>query len=118
MWPTVRASDGERGGRGDLIQAVRGNPNKHYRMPWATPTAAAAKGTDSTISKGKRDLRHDVNMFPTPSASMMTSADMEQARYAGNSESRPSYESVSTGSLNPTFVEYLQNFPKDWTEVD
>src|ERR1051326_7464167 len=31
-WPTIRSSDGERGGRGDLIQAVRGNPNSHYRM--------------------------------------------------------------------------------------
>jgi hypothetical protein len=31
FWPTVRASDGERGGRGDLIQAVRGNSNKHFK---------------------------------------------------------------------------------------
>jgi hypothetical protein len=31
FWPTVRASDGERGGRGDLIQAVRGNRNKHFK---------------------------------------------------------------------------------------
>lgn len=30
LWPTIRATDGERGGRGDLIQSVRGNPNEHY----------------------------------------------------------------------------------------
>jgi hypothetical protein len=38
FWPTIRASDGERGGRGDLIQAVRGNPNKHFKM-YSTPVA-------------------------------------------------------------------------------
>jgi hypothetical protein len=41
MWPTVRSSDGERGGRGDLIQAVRGNPNSHYKL-WPTPTVQDA----------------------------------------------------------------------------
>lgn len=39
FWPTIRASDGERGGRGDLLQAVRGNANKHFRM-WSTPVAS------------------------------------------------------------------------------
>lgn len=43
MYPTVRASDGERGGRGDLIQALRGNPNSHYKM-WPTPTANRRSG--------------------------------------------------------------------------
>jgi hypothetical protein len=38
FWPTIRASDGERGGRGDLIQAVRGNPNRHFKM-YSTPVA-------------------------------------------------------------------------------
>lgn len=35
--PTARASDAERGGRGDLLQAWRGNSNKHFTLP--TPTA-------------------------------------------------------------------------------
>ena len=43
LWPTVRASDGERGGRGDLIQAVRGNENKHFKM-FPTPDANCWKG--------------------------------------------------------------------------
>ena len=46
MWPTVRASDGERGGRGDLIQAIRGNENKHYKL-WPTPQAYS-KGSSSS----------------------------------------------------------------------
>ncbi len=55
LWPTPRRSDGERGGRGDLIQVVRGNKNGsthgeqtqsqslvdgvgHDREPWPTPS--------------------------------------------------------------------------------
>ena len=46
MFPTPRLSDAERGGRGDLIQAVRGNPNKHYRL-WPTPTSNRWDGLQS-----------------------------------------------------------------------
>lgn len=42
VWPTIRSSDAERGGRGDLIQAVRGNPNSHYKFP--TPHANCHTG--------------------------------------------------------------------------
>lgn len=53
FWPTVRASDGERGGRGDLIQAVRGNANSHFRM-YPTPTASNTKANHMRGSdKGK-----------------------------------------------------------------
>ena len=46
LWPTPRLSDAERGGRGDLIQAVRGNPNKHYLM-MPTPIANRRHGLQS-----------------------------------------------------------------------
>ena len=42
LFPTIRSTDGERGGRGDLIQAIRGNPNSHYRM-FPTPTVNDSK---------------------------------------------------------------------------
>jgi hypothetical protein len=34
LWPTIRATDGERGGRGDLLQAIRMNPSPtgRYRL--------------------------------------------------------------------------------------
>ena len=38
FWPTIRASDSERGGRGDLLQAVRGNTNSHFKK-YPTPRA-------------------------------------------------------------------------------
>jgi hypothetical protein len=53
FWPTVRASDGERGGRGDLIQAVRGNQNSHFK-PYPTPTATNTKANHMRgADKGK-----------------------------------------------------------------
>ena len=54
FWPSVRASDGERGGRGDLIQAVRGNQNKHFKMH-PTPTASNTKANHMRgADKGKK----------------------------------------------------------------
>jgi hypothetical protein len=47
--PTLRRTDGERGGRGDLIQALRGNPNSHFKMP--TLTRHDRKGTGATSGK-------------------------------------------------------------------
>ena len=169
-WPTIKSTDGERGGRGDLIQAVRGNPNSHYKMwqtpvaddaidrakgkmnsrgepklsaqvkMWATPCAQMANGEPEAFLERKRrsvargnsmgisltDLnmqvkaaerglwptptvngKHNrkgmsknsgdglstaVKSFPTPTSSMATMADMEQARFAGNSDKRPSYQ--------------------------
>lgn len=41
MWPTPAATSAE--GKGDLIQAIRGNANRHYNL-WATPHAHNAHG--------------------------------------------------------------------------
>jgi hypothetical protein len=80
LWPTIRATDGERGGRGDLIQAVRGNPNKHYQL-WQTPNVPnggrvnpADMSPTGLLPNGKKrqvGLEHQVRMveaslWPTP----------------------------------------------------
>ena len=85
------------------------------------------------------------NAWPTPTASMMTMADVEQARYAGNKGgNRPSYGEAKAmwatptasvggpepegktgrklvtqvgGSLNPTWVEWLMAWPLGWTDL-
>jgi hypothetical protein len=58
MFPTPRASDAEKGGRGDLIQAVRGNPNKHYKL-WPTPAANDSKNTrNATANRLKPSTAH------------------------------------------------------------
>lgn len=75
--------------------------------------------------------------FPTPTNSMVTIADMEQARYAGNDPKRPSYQSamfptptanrrdglqshgvnVIGGQLNPEWIEWLMGWPIGWTDL-
>jgi hypothetical protein len=55
--------------------------------------------------------------FPTPSASMATVQDMEQAQYAGNSPNRPKYADLEKRRLSPRFVEWLLGFPISWTEL-
>jgi hypothetical protein len=66
-WPTPRSSDGERGGRGDLIQAVRGNPNSHYRL-WSPPVAddAIERTAGKWNSRGEPKLSAQVKLWPTP----------------------------------------------------
>ena len=88
VWATPKATDAERGGRGDLIQQVRGNqsPSGHFR--WPTPTTSDTNGP-GRHGTGGLDLRTAV------------------------SEAHP-----TGGSLNPTFVEFLMGFPKNWTEVE
>jgi hypothetical protein len=67
LWPTIRRTDGDRGGRGDLIQSVRGNPNSHYRL-WQTPIANDACNRKRGLidSRGKPGLSAQVKLFPTP----------------------------------------------------
>lgn len=84
LWPTIRSTDADRGGRGDLIQAIRGNPNSHYKL-WLTPCATDAKPitgcnlyqtTTGTVrhrrpdgKSSNRGLEAQVMMWPTPRAS-------------------------------------------------
>ena len=114
-------------------------------MPWATPTAAIAIGTDSTISKGKRDLRHDVKMWPTPTSRdhkdgtaqscenvpvngllgravhMWPTPNAADGTGGPGNSGRMGGENLRTavsGSLNPTWVEWLMGFPIGWTDCE
>src|SRR6266542_1265034 len=56
LLPTPRTADGDRGGRGDLIRAICGNENKHFRnslLP--TPTA---------VNYGSNELRKCLFSLP------------------------------------------------------
>ncbi len=66
LLPTIRSTDGERGGRGDLIQAVRGNPNSHYKM-LPTPTKSDGSGGPGNSGRtGGLNLRTAAAQWPTP----------------------------------------------------
>ena len=66
MYPAIRASDGERGGRGDLIQAIRGNENTHFKL-WPTPRSNDAEKRGSFDLENLRNgLAAAVKLWPTP----------------------------------------------------
>src|SRR3990167_5231645 len=67
--PTPRSTDGDRGGRGDLIQAVRGNPNSHYKL-WQTPVAddSVDRVAGKVNSRVEPKLSAQVKMLPTPNS--------------------------------------------------
>lgn len=114
MWPTARSSDGERGGRGDLIQAVRGNPNSHYRL-WQTPVAddAVDRVRGKVNSRGEPKLSAEVKLWPTPTVqdSKNNGAPSQMER-----NTKPRNAEVG-GSLNPTWVEWLMGWPLGWTDL-
>jgi DNA (cytosine-5)-methyltransferase 1 len=88
MFPTPRASDGERGGRGDLIQAVRGNENKHFKM------------------------------YPTPAARDYRFPNAKTFAERGGGKKGEQLPNAVGGALNPEWVEWLQGFPVGWTDCE
>jgi len=93
-----------------LIQAVK-NPKM-----WPTPSVCGnhnKKGASKTSGDG---LSTAVKMFPTSTNSMVTTGDLEQARYS--SKNRPEYKEVNSGKLNPQWVEWLMGFPQGWTDLN
>ena len=136
-WPTVRSTDGERGGRGDLIQAVRGNPNKHYKL-WPTPITAydgrtmeaweVAKAKTKEKLKaghykkgcgapGLMDLQRAVRIWPTPTVCGNHNRKGASAN-SGDGLSTAAKEGLppNGGALNPTWVEWLMGWPLGWTD--
>ena len=73
-WPGCRATDADRGGRGDLIQAARGNTNNHFKAvkaQWLTPKRPSGGACHrNTPGGGLRKLEDQVAnkrvQWPTP----------------------------------------------------
>lgn len=61
---------------------------------WRTPTATEADhgGPNARDSNGGLHLSAQVMRWPTPTSSMMTTGDLVQSKFAGNSKNRPSYQ--------------------------
>jgi hypothetical protein len=150
QYPTPCAADsGRNGTRGDLYRSIQGI-DKRAKFP--TPDAndyKSGKGWDPGKQKAKGhtpQLRHLAGTtefqetIPTPTNSMMTLGDLEQARFAGNDPRRPSYQDANIptpdagmaklrgedsaakrsrlgGSLNPDWVEWLMGWPIGWTDL-
>lgn len=89
--PTPRASDADKGGRGDLLTVLRGYETRHAgTLP--TPTARdwrSGLASPETHGKNSRPLNETVSQM------------------AGN----------RSGRMNPRFREWMMSFPTGWTEL-
>jgi hypothetical protein len=92
---------------------------------WPTPTASEHTGPGHSEKAGGKNLRTVVaerEMWPTPTANLRDMDTMERARLSGQQreamrESGEPYQTQTTGSLNPTWVEWLMGFPLGWTDL-
>ena len=140
MWPTPRA--GKTTDENEETWLKRQADGKVSTPPltlavkiWPTPKGSPSGPDFARIERegsGGGDLATAVakEIFPTPTSSMVTIQDMEQARYAGNDPERPRYSDVcpaprsrdwegkTRGSLNPDWVEALMSFPPGWSSLE
>jgi site-specific DNA-cytosine methylase len=125
LWPTVRATDGDRGGRGDLIQAIRGNasPSGHFHFP--TPNARDWKDTMGPGRMGRGQLPEAVRdrMWPTPRSSWNENRTTQPAPSHGNGHGRVlAGEVMATtpggGRLSSDWTEWLMGMPVGWTDLE
>lgn len=129
---TPTATMGDRGGRGDLIQQLRGNasPSGHYKALLPTPTASLGDSSGRTVpspstaqmryAQGKRNLDdwvalNGAGLLPSPGAN----DDRDCADYSDRSRGHsPQLRHLGKGRLNPRFVEWMMGFPLDWTALE
>jgi hypothetical protein len=109
LLPTPTASEAARGGRGQgSIKNGGGVTLKNVVRMWPTPTSRDWKdGSASACANVPANglLGRVVHQFPTPTAS----------RRAGLQSHG---KNVVTGSLNPTWVEWLMGYPLEWTALE
>jgi len=122
--PTDVSKGGGSSRSGDRIGEIPTLQGMARRGMWPTPQAHdAVKGDPKRVGRfgtehGGRNLNDEVAMWPTP-----TSRDHKDTGDLLNVEEncllgRAVKPSVATGSLNPTWVEWLMGFPNGWTDLD
>jgi hypothetical protein len=126
----------DRGGRGDLLQVVRGNPSPSGHFKWPTPDASVSnlnEPLDKWEARREREkakgqngngfgmpLAVAVRQWPTPTSQEGgPEAVMGGTRPSGTKRALTLTTQVvrmeGGGALNPTWVEWLMGFPLGWT---
>lgn len=108
LYPTLRATDGERGGRGELLHTMKGAETPRGPLPmFPTLRAADARGgarvdPDRPAKEGVK-LLEQIRMLPTLTASRRSGLQSHG-------------HNAILGSLNPTWCEWFMGLPIGWTE--
>lgn len=120
-WPTPQAHDAKSGNpeRVGRFGTKHGGRNLNDEvLLWPTPTVHGNHNAPKKGTNRGTGLSTAVKHWPTPTASMETMSDMEQARFSHSSGKRPSFKGRSGGQLNPQWVEWLMGYPIGWTELE
>jgi hypothetical protein len=138
---------GERGGRGDLLQQLRGNntPTGHYKALLPTPTTDMVTNRTKPYAQGGTPLT--MALMPTPPvcgnynraglskasgdglithlkrSQLLPSPGASDARNASDYSDglrghSPQLRHLGNGRLNPRFVESMMRMPPNWTLPD
>lgn len=112
-WPTICASEGEKGSPNRLYGDGRPTLSAAVHR-WPTPHGFSKDGKSNGPSGN--ELGRAVNRWPTPLKSEGGGGwqDPEKRREGGHS---PKLRDVIGGSLNPTWVELLMGWPMGWTDL-
>ena len=104
LWATPAAADAVGSHGGGQGRCQRTDIHKWKKeQEWPTPQARDYRSGDNpggTRAQRKekqgwsQNLNDAVLMFPTPTSSMMSIQDMEQARFAGSDKRRPKYREI------------------------
>jgi hypothetical protein len=112
MWPTptvadtfgTTASHPKKEHKFETLHSVTLAQVVHHREMWPTPKSSAANyGRPRENDRG--DLQAAVTSFPTPTANRWDGLQSHGVN-------------VVSGSLNPTWVEWLMGYPLGWTDLE
>ena len=120
LWPTARTR-GLLGGSGsrEMVQTLVENGKLSEQEAtdmlgvklFPTPQSRDWKGQSHRGQYAPGDCLPNAVMFPTPSANNSTGQ-------GEHGEGGPNLQTVVSGQLNPTWVEWLMGFPEGWTDLE
>tara|TARA_R100000234_G_scaffold61134_1_gene36977 strand:- start:336 stop:1055 length:720 start_codon:yes stop_codon:yes gene_type:complete len=127
LWPTPTASDSEGGPRqqdGRRGRALKDLPQQMWPTPTVRDHKDTGKNTNYEAIAKKKKLAGAV-MFPTPAAHEAKLGYQDRNRgMKGTQESLTTKvindlggRQVTSGQLNPTWVEWLMGLPLGWTDL-
>jgi DNA-cytosine methyltransferase len=138
MWPTPRAKEPGRTTKGygrGLAELIEGKKQLEPKNMWRTPDAHCNRGPSSKermkmkLEKGmpislNDQVAHPNMMWPTPRANKVIPmiTDKNREKLANRNKSNLEEEVAghcgqATGSLNPTWVEWLMGYPAGYTDL-
>ena len=113
-FPTPRASDADRGGRGELLHQVKGGTPRGEL--WPTPTWRDSR--DRTYyGGGDLALSGAVKAWPTPASRDYRHPNKSPYSRRGGGKKGEQLPNAVGGQLNPKWVEWLMAFPLGWTDL-